>query len=160
MIEIYPAETNDIADIVNLSCRLFEIHRNIDPEYYQASADYNAKIRTWAEQQVNSPSQFLLVARDSQSKKAVGFISGYIKFLFPWYKIKSVGHISFLSVDPEWQKKGIGKQLNYEAEKWFSERGRKYIEVFANIENSAGVAAWKKYGYLTFNKMFRKKIRS
>lgn len=159
MIVIGPAEIFDIDEIVSLSCQLFEKHRDLDPEYYQSEADYSAKIRNWAGQQLNSPSQFLLVAKeDGKNKKVRGFISGYIKNLFPWFKIKSVGHISFLAVYPEFQKKGVGGMLNEAAEKWFSDKKQKYIEVYTNEDNSAGIAAWKTYGYLPFNKFLKKKI--
>ena len=156
---IRPAQLTDLQSITDLTVQLFQKHQEIDPEYYQYVSDYTLKIYSWAEQQLASSSQFLIVAEnDGSVKKIVGFISGYIKYLFPWFKFSSVGHISFLVIDPEYQKKGIGKELAEGAKKWFSSRDLNYIEVFTNEKNEAGLSAWKAYGYSPFNKFLRKKI--
>src|SRR3990167_3176306 len=93
------AQVSDLPEIINLTKMLLQIHQKIDPQYYDYEENYSANLANWAEQQINSQNQFLLVALyENQSNKISGFISGYIKYLFPWFKIKSVGHISFLSV--------------------------------------------------------------
>lgn len=160
MILIRQGTINDLDNIVELSAQLFEKHYKIDPEYFEPESDYTAKMRIWAEQQTTSANLFLSVAFDDQNKKICGFISGFIKYLFPWYKIKSVGHISFLAVYPEFQNMGIGKQLESSARQWFIERNIKYIEVYTNEKNTEGVAAWMAYGYTPFNKFLQKKITS
>ena len=45
-----------------------------------------------------------------------------------------------------------------EAERWFKNKDLEYIEVFANEKNSAGVSAWKSYGFSVLNLFLRKKI--
>ncbi|OGF98897.1 hypothetical protein A2153_00735 [Candidatus Gottesmanbacteria bacterium RBG_16_38_7b] len=159
---IRQAVYSDLEQIINLSTQLLELHSQIDPEYYQYTEDYTVKIRSWAERHLTSPSQFILVAEEEQlnDKKIIGFISGYIKFLFPWYKINSVGHISFLVIDTKFQKKGVGRQLEEAAKRWFRTRNLKYIEVYTSEKNSAGLSAWKAYSYQPFNKFLRKKISS
>ncbi|OGG02495.1 hypothetical protein A2W14_01705 [Candidatus Gottesmanbacteria bacterium RBG_16_37_8] len=157
---IRSVEINDLSDIVNLLSLLMTMHQEIDEEYFKTEEDVQAYLKQWAERHLNSSSQFLLVAEETQEKKKkiVGFIAGYIKFLFPWYKTKSVGHISFLAIDPEFQKSGYGRKLNEAAEKWFKERNLKYIELYSNERNSSGQKAWNSYGYKPFNIFFRKKI--
>lgn len=157
---IKPAENKDIPEIVNLFSELLELHKTIDPDYYQYEADYTSKLNSWAEQILNSTTQFILVFTDkvNDEERVLGFISGYIKYLFPWYKIKSVGHISFLVVGKKYQNKGIGKNLEEAALKWFKERNLQYIEVYTNENNTAGIKAWNSYNYSPFNKFLRKRI--
>lgn len=153
------AEIKDISQIVSLFSKLLETHKQIDSEYYQFDPDYTSKLQSWAEQILINPSQFILVfTEDKNEGKILGFISGYIKYLFPWHKIKSVGHISFLAVDDNYQKKGIGKILDNAAVAWFKNRNLEYIEVYTNEYNIAGINAWRSYKYLPFNKFLRKKI--
>ena len=157
---IRAAETKDIPEIVRLLEYLLNIHESLDPDYYNYEENYSEYLKSWVEQQINSQNQFMLVAEANGGNlnRISGIISGYIKYLFPWFKTKSVGHISFLSVDHLQQKRGIGKKLEEAAETWFKKKNIKYIEVFSNEANIPGKAAWKSYGYLPFNKFFRKII--
>ena len=157
---IRSVEINDLSDIVNLLSLLMTMHQEIDEEYFKTEEDVQAYLKQWAERHLNSSSQFLLVAEETQEKKKkiVGFIAGYIKYLFPWFKIKSVGHISFLTILPDFQRRGVGRKLEEEAKKWFEAKNVKYVEVYSNEKNAPGMSAWQAYEYLPFNKFFRKKI--
>lgn len=157
---IRPAEINDLPEIVNLLEQLLLLHQKIDPEYYIYEENYSAYLNTWAEQQLNSQTQFITVAAEEMEGKVkiVGFIAGYIKYLFPWFKVKSVGHISFLTILPDFQRKGIGRKLETDAIKWFEVKNVKYVEVYSNEKNAPGMSAWQSFEYLPFNKFFRKKI--
>ncbi|MBI4067071.1 GNAT family N-acetyltransferase, partial [Candidatus Gottesmanbacteria bacterium] len=88
----------------------------------------------------------------------VGFLSGFIKYLFPWFNIKRVGHISFMFIDENYRLKGVGKMLVAEVKKWFKEQGLLYIELYVNESNSNGLAFWKKVGFDNFQKFLRMKI--
>lgn len=157
---IRPAEINDLPEIVNLLEQLLLLHQKIDPEYYIYEENYSAYLNTWAEQQLNSQTQFITVAAEERMGKViiVGFIAGYIKYLFPWFKVKSVGHISFLTILPDFQRNGVGRKLEEEAKKWFLSKNLKFIEVYSNEKNIPGMSAWQAFEYLPFNKFFRKKI--
>jgi GNAT superfamily N-acetyltransferase len=88
----------------------------------------------------------------------IGFISGFIKALYPWFCTKTVGHISYLIIEPDYRSKGIGGLLEKGALSWFKSKNISYVEVYTDEINSPGVAAWSSYGYLPFKKFLRKKI--
>ena len=156
MITIRSAELKDIKDIIEIFTYLIKIHLEFDRQYYRTGKNFNSSVENWIKAQIEVPSHFLFVS--VQNNGISGFVSGYIKYLFPWYRITTVGHISFLVVKDEFQKKGTGKALMAEAEGWFKNKDLEYIEVFANEKNSAGVSAWKSYGFSVLNLFLRKKI--
>lgn len=155
-MEYRQARIEDLNEISRLGSQLLNSHQEIDANYYQLEADYRDKFRHYISSFMNSQSQIIMVALDKE--KIVGFIAGYIKPLFPWFQIKNVGHISFLVVQKNYQKRGIGRNLTNKLEKWFKEQNLQYIEVYTNEKNQSGVAAWTDYGFAPFNKFLRKKI--
>ena len=159
IINITPADHNDIEQIVLLTKQLLISHLDYDGEYFQLDVNHRQAITDWVKYHLGAANQFILVARpDAGQPEICGFISGYIKPLFPWFKIKQVGHISFLAVKEKWRRLGIGRQLESEAYLWFKNKGEGYIEVYTNEKNNPGLSAWQRYGYQPFNRFLRKKI--
>lgn len=156
-MHIRPAETGDIPELIKLGKNLLDNHATWDREYYTLEEDFDLSFGNWLKDQMTYPNQFILVATDEE-KVIMGFISGFIKALFPWFKTKSVGHISYLVVDPSYRQKNIGGQLEAEAIAWFKSKNVPYVEVYVDEQNSIGRIAWDKYGFLPFKKFLRKKI--
>lgn len=162
MIHIRSADTDDIGPIIDLGQQLLYLHQTFDPDYYILEEDFRQKFSDWVKYQLNSPNQFIIIAENevnsSEHKKIVGFISGYLKSLFPWFKTKNVGHISFLVIDQKFLRQGIAKQLEQAAHSWFNERNIRYIECFSHEKNTTGNLVWNNFGYKPFHKFLRKKI--
>ncbi len=117
-MHIRPAIEYDIPSLIKLGRNLLDLHATWDNEYYTLEEDFDISFGKWLKEQIIYPNQFIHVAID-EDKVIMGFISGFIKALFPWFKTKNVGHISYLVVDPIHRQKGIGRQLEAEAMKWF-----------------------------------------
>jgi len=157
-MHIRPAELNDIAALVKLGKTLLSLPTVYDFEYYELEENFNELFGNWIKDQLNHPSQFILVAQNPADGKIVGFISGFIKYLYPWFKTKSVGHISYMIIDHNFRRRGIGKMLENAATSWFKSKNISYVEVYVEEPNMTARSAWNKYGFLPFKKFLRKKI--
>lgn len=147
----------DIPAITALGKQLLTMHTEFDPNYYALEQNFDELFGNWAKEHVNHPSQFILVA-DNGAGSIVGFISGFIKQLYPWFITKKVGHLAYLIVDPAHQQNGIGASLENEARSWFKVHSVSYVEVYTDCANPIGQKAWQKYGYADFKRFLRKKI--
>ena len=159
------AKLEDIPSIVSLGRSLLEAHVGYDFDYYQLEGNFDELFATWAKEQINASYQFLFVAEDEilegnegKTSPIIGFVSGFLKALYPWFKTKAVGHISFLIVNSSYRQKGIGTFLEDKAKEWFLSKNISYVEVYVEEKNSIGQIAWDKYGFLPFKKFLRKKI--
>lgn len=151
------AEERDIPAITELGKNLTSLHIEFDPEYYLFdTVGFSSSFSAWLKTQVPISTSLLLVSEENGI--IVGFMSGFIKFLFPWYKIKKVGHISFTFIDEKYRGKGIGTQLLQEAVLWFKSQDLPYVELYANEKNSPGLSFWKSHGFEDFQKFLRKNI--
>lgn len=153
---IRTAQEKDIPYIVQLQRQLLDAHREFDGPYYELEDNFDELFAIWVKEQLNSPMKVILVAEENN--EAVGFISGYIKTLYPWFRIKSVGHIAFLSVHPDHRRKKIGQELEEKIIDWFKSQNVSFIEVFVDELNLIGCLVWNSYSYRNFKKFLRKII--
>lgn len=150
------ARHEDIPQIITLGKQLLDLHFEFDQKYYGLEASFDRDFYNWAAEQIGSPGKFILVAEENGI--LTGFISGFIKYLFPWFKVKQVGHISYLVIDKSKRAKGVGKLLELAAVDWFRTKNLNYIEVYVDEVNQFGKIAWNSYGYQPFKKFLRKSI--
>lgn len=156
-MHVRPAQIYDIPQLISLGRQLWELHISFDQEYYQLEENFDDLFGNWLKEQINSPNQFIFVAQDSTGV-VVGFIAGFIKALYPWFKTKSVGHVSYLVIDPAFRHIGVGRLLESYAIEWFKSKNISYIEVYVEEKNSVGQNAWSAYGFEQFKKFLRKRI--
>lgn len=152
------ARVDDVPQLIQLGKQLWDLHLEFDPEYYLLENTFTETFSSWVYEQLNSPYQFIIVAHDENNLEIIGFIAGFLKYLFPWFKTKTVGHISYLIIDPPYRNQSIGKQLEKAAQEWFRTKKVNYIELYVDEKNNIGQAVWSSYGYLPFKKFLRKTI--
>lgn len=150
------AQPEDVPQIASLGKMLLTMHQAFDQPYYQLEEQFDQQFGSFLMQHINHPHQFAIVALEGE--RIVGFISGFVKSLYPWFKVKSVGHISYLITHEDVRRSGIGKALEEAAIVWFKERNVRYIEVYTDEKNTLGGIVWDKLGYLPFKKFLRKTI--
>lgn len=152
------AQLPDAPEIIRLGKELLNLHTEYDFDYYHLEDNFDELFTVWVKDQLNHPYQFIYVAQNPSDNKIVGFISGFVKYLYPWFKTKSVGHISYMIIDTNFRRKGVGKLLEDAALGWFKTKNISYVELYVEEKNQPGKNAWDKYGFLPFKKFLRKKI--
>lgn len=156
-MQITKATIEDIPLITTFGQSLIKMHYDFDPEYYMFDEDgFSPAFTDWLKGQITIPSSIIWVAKENDS--VIGFISGFVKYLFPWFRIKKVGHISFMFIDEGSRRKGVGKQLLSYANQWFKDQGLSYVELYVNERNSNGLSFWKSMGFSDFQKFLRMRI--
>lgn len=156
-MEITKADFSDIPLLVTFGTRLNQLHFGFDPSYYTFDEErFPSQFGEWLKNQLNTPSSLLLVAKENNT--IMGFLSGFVKYLFPWFNIQKVGHISFMFIDEKYRRKGVGKKLHEEANKWFKDQGLSYVELYVNENNRNGLTFWQSVGFADFQKFLRMKI--
>lgn len=153
---IEAAQLVDIPQIITLGKQLFDIHNKFNSHYYSLSNEFDRYFESWVKEHFNQETKFILTAKEDVN--IIGFIAGFVKYLFPWFMIKKVGHLSFLIVASHYRQKGVGRLLEDAASKWFKSKNLEYVEVYADEINWLGNRAWQSYGYQSFKKLLRKKI--
>lgn len=162
-MNIRTAQITDTEQLTYLGKQLLDIHYDFDPDYYAMENNFREQFTLWIREQIGNAYTFLLVAENEKSDtdglpKIAGFISGFIKPLYHWFKIKSVGHISYLIVHPKYRRSGIAKKLEEAAVDWFHDKQVRYIELYVEEKNFTGLTVWNNLGYKPFKKFLRKKI--
>lgn len=157
-MHIRPAQLADCPAIIPLGKNLLELHGDFDPNYYLLESNFDQLFGLWVNDQIGKQTQFLFVA-ETDEKEIVGFISGFLKSLYPWFQTKIVGHIGYMYVTARYRKMGVGKSLESEADLWFKSKNVSYIELYVEDANSIGQAAWVSYGFAPFKKFLQKKIQ-
>ena len=155
------ASEKDLPVLVKLGKQLLDLHFEFDPEYYDLEENAGLLFRDWLVSQLAQPNQFIFVAEvqntGPRNGEIVGFISGFIKSLYPWFKTRRVGHVSYLVIDSACRNQGIGKLLSDESDRWFRSRKIKYVEVYVEGKNYPGQKAWFSYHFMPFKKFLRKR---
>lgn len=156
-MHVRPAEIKDCPSIIPLGRNLLQLHGDFDSLYYQLEPGFDTLFGLWLNDQIGKESQFLFVAQTDEME-IVGFISGFLKSLYPWFQTKVVGHIGYMYVVPHYRNKGIGRLLEAAACNWFASKRVCYVELYVEDKNIIGQSAWNSYGFGSFKKFLQKKI--
>jgi ribosomal protein S18 acetylase RimI-like enzyme len=95
-------------------------------------------------QRSTSGDDLVLVAQDQD---IVGYLMCSVKEQQPLVEIRQIGHIGAVYVIPAYRRRGIASALMKEALKWLKERKVEYVDLNADVQNAAAVAAWKAMGF-------------
>ncbi|KKR34163.1 MAG: GCN5-related N-acetyltransferase [Candidatus Gottesmanbacteria bacterium GW2011_GWA2_41_12] len=152
-MEIRKAELSDIPELTTLGEKLIRYHEKLDRDYYQIKQEFHRYYETFLKEQLVNQHVYFLIAEENN--RIIGFNISYLKPLFSWFVISTVGHISFIYVDDNFRGKKVGKKLIEQTVSWFREKGVKYIETFVDENNFPGKNAWKSYGFKEFKKYLR-----
>ncbi len=76
----------------------------------------------------------------------VGYATIAVRNQPDFYRVKRVGSISGLMVDPAFRRRGIATGLFTEARRWFRQKGIVYFTVYTATENKAAVEFYRRNG--------------
>ena len=75
----------------------------------------------------------------------VAYLTAYVKWQAPFYKIKKIGDISGLMVKKENRRMGIATMLMDNTIYFFREQGVEYYELFTSTENTSAIEFYKNF---------------
>lgn len=154
MIDIQPADENQIDEIVVLWTQLMAIHKDWDADYFSDVALSN-NIQQYKEDLISSStdsSQILLVAIDNT--KIVGYCNAnLVVFYNSFYNSSSHCEIGDIMIAPTYHHLGIGQQLVDEIKKWANQFDVKTIQVNVFAKNQKALTF---FGKQDFQPLFQK----
>ncbi|WP_130536658.1 GNAT family N-acetyltransferase [Thiomicrorhabdus indica] len=135
-IKIRPAETNDIADMVNLLKLLFSIE-----------ADFNFSSINTAQglkEIINDDNRYALVA--CSGDKIIGMCTAQ------WvYSTATGGKSAWVEdvvIHSDFRKKGIGKSMMAELQKWCVKNGCNRIQLVYDLDNHSAIEFYQSQDFL------------
>lgn len=93
----------------------------------------------------NSDTQLVLVAEDDG--ELIGFLEASIRPFVEDCQTENVGYLEGWWIEPEYRRKGIGRELVNQAENWAREKGCKEMASDSEIGNDLSLKAHRKLGY-------------
>ena len=111
MIKIQTAESSQIDEIAGLWCKLMEIHRTFDEDFFSSTDNFIASYMDELEYSIKDTTQNVFVALSDD--KMIGYVTASINFPISYYNTNAVCTIGDIMVVEAFQKNGIGIQLYF-----------------------------------------------
>jgi len=154
-IKIRKAKQSDTESILTLWAEMMDFHANYDKHYSRTESSKKG-FRKFVSENISSKKSLVLVA--SYNKNIVAYtIASIVKYPIVLQK-KQFGAVYELTVQTEFRRNGIGKQLFAETQKWFKKRGVNRIELSVLRKNPISSKFWKKMGFEPYLERRFKKI--
>ena len=147
--KVRKANKNDIDSIVELNKKLIDYHRRKD-KYYKYTSETRKIFRDYLSKIMKKKNVRIIVAE--VNGEIIGYFVGSIGKAKPFTSFKKIGRISDAFVEEKFRKSGIGKSMFDELLSWFKKNKVKYVELFVDSKNQAGIKAWRKFGFREFMK--------
>lgn len=149
------AENSDIEHIVELWNGMMRHHIERDSVYEMRSGAQEL-FRDYALACIRDEQKRVFVCCDGN--EIAGYAMACIEQLPPVYIDTSIGEVDSICVSGKYRRKGVGKMLVEECEKWFAERGIKRAECMVSLKNPLALAFWEACGYEGYNKKCYKRL--
>jgi ribosomal protein S18 acetylase RimI-like enzyme len=94
---------------------------------------------------ISDENRYVLIAQ--KGDEVLGYCQAIIEKHSPVLETVEYGRISDLAIASSYRRMGIGERLFKEAEKWFSARGIKRIDVRIAVTNQISTRFWRKIGF-------------
>jgi len=135
----------DDLDAVLSLCRVFfaeyEAHHD---EFFDTDDLRDAHLSGRFLNSISSDSSKTIIALVDDA--IVGYASIVVRDQPEFYRVKRVGAISGLMVEPAFRRQGIATRLLAEAKRWFREKGVRYFTVYTATGNAAAVEFYSRSG--------------
>jgi ribosomal protein S18 acetylase RimI-like enzyme len=153
IVDVHPG---DVENLVPLELEYMQYHSDLD-DYFDFTDDMSKKWRQYILKEV-LPDKAQKIYAAVVANKFIGYIDGQISQRAPIYKIKLVGSIGTIFVQPEFRKRGIATALALKLMDWFTKNQVRYIEHPISSRNEPSLSFWKKLGFEDYMVWFRKNI--
>lgn len=147
-MKIRKAKIKDIPKITKLWKNLMDLHTEkfgYDHEMFRLRKNNVALYRKFIKKCIRAKNTLVLVVE--ADNKIVGYINTTIKSLPQIYVHNKEAYVLGLFISQEYRKKGLGKKLLEETEKWAKRKGVFAISLRVVTENKPAFQAYKKLGF-------------
>ncbi len=144
-MNIRAATPADIPPVVDLWKEMWDYHTKLDPDRYRASPAAEQVIAGWIEENIRGERSLVLVAENGGGP--IGYLLAMILENPPVVFDQFYGYISEIGVTESAQGKGTGRGLLGEADKWFRDRGVRFVEANISEKTPGALRFWKREGY-------------
>ena len=138
-------ETDDFSQLFHLSKLFFKEYSNTHEFFFQIDVLHEEQVINYFRNFIDQQNKKVFIA--NEGNKIVGYIAVYFKEQADFWKIKTVGDISGLMVNPEFRRKGIAKLLLEEAKRFLRENNVKYCTLFTSTNNYGALKFYEKCGF-------------
>ena len=156
-LEIVPADTTHIREILEVWKEFMDFHKDIDPVFAR-SKDGHITMGEHLHDLIQSEEAQVLVALDKGH--VVAYSIAEIHNRPPVFQYRAYGAISDLAVKSDYRRRGIGEKLLHTMFAWFESHSMDRIELRVASKNEVGYSFWKKHGfqdYMHTLRLYRKK---
>jgi len=143
-MEVIAATESHVPEIVEMWKDFMDIHRDIDP-FFTRRKDAHTNFKKFLRELIQSQDAQVLVA--IYEGQVIAYSISQIQKHPPIYENEIYGFISDLSVDPAYQRKGIGEAMLHKMFDWFASCNIKRVELHVAAKNQIGYSFWKKHGF-------------
>ena len=138
------ATDDDIGAIVELWKEMMDFHKRRDRFFTRLEKGHD-KFAEFMRTNISDGDRCVLIAQ--KGDEILGYCQAIIEKHPPVLKTVEYGRISDLAIASSCRRMGIGKRLFKEAEKWFSAKGIKRIDVRIAVTNEISTRFWRKIGF-------------
>ena len=146
-MKIRPANIQDVPTIAQLNTTVQSLHHEIQPSRYKKPVEDSPTLRRLYEQWLQRKDCVAFIAEID--KQIVGYIICFIQnpsdnpFVYP---VKTL-HVDQISVEPTYQRQGIGRELIQIAREAAKEQGATDITFGVHVGNEKAQAFFKSLGF-------------
>lgn len=157
-IKIRKPNTNDLPKLITLWQQQYEYHHDLDSQYYVSnSQELDKKFKSYLTKAIEENDPYILVAEDDD--EMVGFIT-YEKADADYFDTNFVVHgdVLELFVKESYRKKGVGKLLMDEVEKFFKDQGINTLSLQCSTFNKNALSFYEHLGLINRQTLLYKEI--
>ena len=144
---IRPAKPNDVPNVLPMVQKVCALHEEWDAARYGFLPNIAEKYRAWLTARAGDPSSVFLVAEHEELDKLVGFLVGTVDDTIPIYRVREVGFIHDVWVEPDYRNEGVARQLTMLAIERFRQIGVTQIRLETAKVNDAARGLFGRCGF-------------
>jgi ribosomal protein S18 acetylase RimI-like enzyme len=145
-MQLRPATPEDVPAVLPMVAQLAALHEQWDPQRYDYRPDVLEMYRRWLAARAEDLHSVFLVA-ERQPGRLVGFLIGTIEATIPIYRLRQIGYIHDVWIEPGYRNQGLGRQLIMLAIEKFRQLGMKQVRLETAPANEAARAMFRSCGF-------------
>jgi ribosomal protein S18 acetylase RimI-like enzyme len=144
---IRPATANDVPQVLPMVQKVCALHESWDAARYGFLPNIAEKYRGWLTARAGDRKSVLLVAEREDVGRLVGFLVGTVDDTIPIYRVREVGFIHDVWVEPDYRNEGVARQMTMLAIERFREIGVTQVRLETAKANDAARGLFSRCGF-------------